>query len=74
MTSPRAWTFGLIGAQEYLEQAGGDRRVSNRRLRRQSLAIAAGDAQALDRIMELRDVRGESLAVTLGAGWTSSIW
>jgi glycosyltransferase involved in cell wall biosynthesis len=29
MTSPRAWAFGLIGAQEYLEQVGGDRRVSD---------------------------------------------
>jgi glycosyltransferase involved in cell wall biosynthesis len=29
VTSPRAWAFGLIGVQEYLEQVGGDRRVSD---------------------------------------------
>ncbi|MDH3662924.1 MAG: glycosyltransferase, partial [Alphaproteobacteria bacterium] len=28
VTSPRAWAFGLIGAQEYLEQVGGDRNIS----------------------------------------------
>jgi glycosyltransferase involved in cell wall biosynthesis len=27
VTSPRAWAFGLIGVQEYLEQVGGDRNV-----------------------------------------------
>ena len=28
VTSPRAWAFGLIGVQEYLEQLSGDRNVS----------------------------------------------
>ena len=28
VTSPRAWAFGLIGVQEYLEQLSGDRHVS----------------------------------------------
>ncbi len=27
VTSPRTWAFGLIGAQEYLQQVGGDRHV-----------------------------------------------
>ena len=29
VTSPRAWAFGLIGVQDYLQQVGGDRRVGD---------------------------------------------
>jgi hypothetical protein len=46
MTSPRAWAFGLIGVQEYLQHLSGDRSVSAINDRLTARLIGLYDAQS----------------------------